>query len=117
MTKNAIIETRTKLKTISEHITVVDENNFMFSDRANFLIWDDDLEILTIIGPNSISSANADDNRGEIRVIGFDNIKAICIVPDLVKIDEWIGKITSDPDLSKSIKNSFKRITSNKEFV
>lgn len=117
MTKAQIVETREKFKTIGGSITVIIDENYNFSDRSNYLIWDDDKEILTVIGPNKMSSANADDNRGEIRVVGYDNIVTLHMVPDLAKIDEWIGEITTDSDLSTSIKNSFKRITSDKNFV
>lgn len=117
MTKSSLISARTKFEAIGGSIAVVIDENYTFSDRAAFLIWDDSAETLTVIGPNKTQSASADDNRGQIYVFDYDAIVTIYTIPDLTKIDSWLGQFTTDTELASTIKNSFKKITNDKNFI
>lgn len=66
-----------------DNISVMINENYNFDSREAFLVWDDDKELLKVIGPNSeLAMVNAPNRRLEVFCIPYDQIVWIKSVPN-----------------------------------
>lgn len=102
-----------------DNIGITIDENYHFHSSDTFLIWDDTNEVVTCVGLNERTAETMDPRRrGVVTMVPYSSIVSIEGVPDLSKIDSWISKIgPATADQIKAIKNSFKRITDDKQFL
>lgn len=100
------------------HYTVKTDENLNYSTRSEFLSWNDDKELLTILGPNQETAEVADPNkRGSLISVQYSRIVSIKAIPNLSNIDEWIGDFIEDEELKSNIVDHFRLSTSKEYFI
>ena len=118
MTKENVIKMRNAFKKTGGYISIMINENYVFSSNDSYIIWNDNTETLTVISSNNnTQQVPTPSHRGSVYFTQYDDIVCIKIVPELDKIDEWLKEFTNDETLKTNIKNSFKVLTDSKYFV
>lgn len=118
MTKKSLILARNKLESINDdYLQVVIDNNYTYSSRDSFFVWDDNNEILTVIHPNGNTQMTpTPGSRVLISVFDYDWILMINTVPGVAN-NSWVDKVTSDKDQAEAIKAANSKLIDDSYFT
>lgn len=118
MLKANVIAMRNKFKSINkDYLKVAIDENYSFTSKDSFFIWDDNGEILTVIAPNK-NTQMVPTKAHRVEVLGFeyDRILFLSTVPESVD-SSWVDSVVTDAEMKKTVKNSIKIVTEDKYFI